>query len=182
MLCPSPSERLFFSSSPTHVDPGPAEEVDNILSQVQQIDRLDAVFDAIVNDSPDAFFDGFSRKVELIRSRTQAFEVCHVTVFDKVLLALTKNGNDLNTTPAIAYYCEEFLGIPSGISLSRKDEIVSHMLQIPAVLAQGEMTLLPCQTSVKLTVPSIDTTFDPTRLNLDCQIWKHFTREGSFGQ
>lgn len=148
MSFPSPSERLFVSSSPTHADSGPAEEVDNILRQAQQIDHLDPIFDAIVSNNPDAFFDGFSRKVELIKSRTQAFEVCHVTVFDKVLLALTQNGNDLNTAPAISYFCDEFLGIPSGMSLSRKDEIVAHALHIPGALTQGEMTLLPCQMSV----------------------------------
>ena len=129
--------RIFFSSSPTRYSSGPAEEVDTVLAQVQKNDRLDPVIKAIVTVNQDAFFETFSRRVELIKSRSQAFQDCHVTIFDKVLLILTQNGRELGNAAAISYFCEEHLGIPSSAASTLKRAILSDALIAPAGLGQG---------------------------------------------
>jgi hypothetical protein len=58
-----------------------------------------------------AFLRTLDQQVRLIQSRSQAFAKNHVTVYDKTLLALTKNGNDLDNPAAIVYYVEQFIGI-----------------------------------------------------------------------
>jgi len=137
MTSPSDSARLFFSSSPTRYSSGPAEEVDTILAQVQQVDQLDPSINAILSVNRVAFFDTFSRRVQLIKSRSQAFQDSHVTVFDKVLLVLTQNGKELDTAAAISYFCEEHLGIPKDAPSAQKKAIVPNALIAPATLTQG---------------------------------------------
>jgi len=137
MSSPPDSGRLFFSSSPTRYSSGPAEEVDSILAHVQKVDQLDDPINAIISVNRGAFFETFARRVELIKSRSQAFQDCHVTIFDKVLLVLTQNGKQLDTTAAISYFCEEHLGIPNSTASAQKKAGLSNALRAPAVLTQG---------------------------------------------
>jgi len=137
MTSPPDSGPLFFSSSPTRYSSGPAEEVDTVLAQAQKVTQLDPQVNAILSLNRGAFFETFSRRVELVKSRSQAFQDCHVTVFDKVLLILTENGKDLDNTAAISYFCEEHLGIPFSAAPAQKKAIVSNALISPPIVTQG---------------------------------------------
>lgn len=89
---------------------GPDDEIPGLVERVQRVDLSPALTTFLSKpENKAAFLDLFSRTVELIRSRSQTFEDGHVTVFDKVLLTLTDNGNTLENPAAVVYYCEEYL-------------------------------------------------------------------------
>ena len=130
-------ERLFFSSSPTQISPRPEHGVEQLVRNAQKVEHISADIDEIVFNNTGAFFSGFLRRVELIKSRSQAFQDCHITVYDKALLILTRNGNKLNHPPAISFYCEEFLGIPTRASSSYKESILNSSMLTHSARSQG---------------------------------------------
>lgn len=137
MTSPPDSGGLFFSSSPTRYNSGPAEEVEAVLAQVQKIDNLDPSLNAVICANRSAFFETFSRRIELIKSRSQAFQDHHITIYDKVLLTLTQNGKVLDNTAAISFYCEEHLGIPNSAASAQKEVALTNALIAPAAPTQG---------------------------------------------
>lgn len=138
MSSPSHGCGLFFSSSPTRYSSGPAEEVSTILTKASNVTQLDPALQPILVANRTAFIETFSRRVELIKSRSQAFQDSHVTVFDKVLLALTQNGNDLENSAAITYFCAEFLGITNHATSAQKEAILSNATIAHIALTRGE--------------------------------------------
>ncbi|KAK5952093.1 hypothetical protein OHC33_006980 [Knufia fluminis] len=128
MTSPPDSGGLFFSSSPTRYNSGPAEEVEAVLAQVQKIDNLDPSVNAVICANRSAFFETFSRRIELIKSRSQAFQDHRITIYDKVLLTLTQNGKVLDNTAAISFYCEEHLGIPNSAASAQKEVALTNAL------------------------------------------------------
>lgn len=136
---------IFLSSSPTRYSSGAAEEVDELLAHARTVKSLSPTIKLFVTTHHDAFFKTFERRINLIRSRSQAFQDSHVTVFDKVLLELTQNGDFLDHPAAIQYFCEEFLAIPTNTSNEKQTAILSDAVIAPAPVSQGEMPplLLP---------------------------------------
>lgn len=132
------SIRSFPSSSPTKYSAGPADEVEELLAQAQTIDSLDPRIESFITANRNDFFATFVRQVNLIRSRSQAFQDCHVTVFDKVLLELTSNGTHLENAAAIHYFCEEFLAIPTNTSGVYKTSILSSAIAASALNFPGK--------------------------------------------
>lgn len=130
-------DRLFFSSSPTEVTSKPEQEVEGLVRNAQKIDLIDGDIASVVFNNTTSFFGGFLRRIELLKSRSQAFEDGHVTVYDKALLILTRNGNELNHPPAIAFYCEEFLGIPNRASSGYKRSILESSMISHSARSQG---------------------------------------------
>ncbi|OAL33252.1 hypothetical protein AYO20_07414 [Fonsecaea nubica] len=103
---------LFLHYSPLpNLARSPDDEVPGLVERAQNVDGLGPAFDNFLVSYEHAFFDLFDRQVALIKSRSQAFEDGHVTVFDKSLLILTQNGQHLNNPAAIKYYCKEYLNI-----------------------------------------------------------------------
>ncbi len=82
-----------------------------LISQAQQTTVLSPSLAAYLAKPKQKtlFLEVFSRNLELLKSRSQSFDDGHVTVYDKALLMLTRNGNDLENPAAIHFYCEEFL-------------------------------------------------------------------------
>ncbi|OQU94131.1 hypothetical protein CLAIMM_00538 isoform 2 [Cladophialophora immunda] len=105
------SPLFLHSSPPPHLARSPDDEVQILVQRARGVEALGSAFDSFLVSYNHAFFDVFDRQVELIKSRSQAFEDGHVTVFDKTLLILTHNGNDLDNPAAIKYYCREYLNI-----------------------------------------------------------------------
>ncbi|KIY03859.1 uncharacterized protein Z520_00550 [Fonsecaea multimorphosa CBS 102226] len=141
---------LFLHSSPLpHLTRSPDDEVPVLVQRAQGVKALDPAFDTFLVSYNHAFLDVFNRQVELIKSRSQAFEDGHVTVFDKTLLILTENGANLNNPAAIRFYCKEYLNIDIG---SRDDaqELTQKLQQtvlVPETLQQelssGKTSLVP---------------------------------------
>jgi len=139
---PPPSGEVFFSS-PSHdfQSSGPADEVLLLVAKAQLTRRLPAPITAFLDQPAQKtlFSQIFIRQIELLKSRSQAFEDCHVTVYDKTLLTLTQNGNDLENPAAIVYFCEEYLGIHKcgGPVASRR--VLQQSVTLPALLSQGKL-------------------------------------------
>lgn len=138
MATQTSSSRSFPSSSPTKYSSGPSDEVEELLAHARTVDCLDPRVGTFIAANRTDFFTTFSRQVNLIRSRSQAFQDCHVTVFDKVLLELTQNGANLDNAPAIHYFCEEFLAIPTNTSGIQKTSILSSALAASVLKCPGK--------------------------------------------
>ncbi|OAP62980.1 hypothetical protein AYL99_02207 [Fonsecaea erecta] len=130
---------LFLHSSPLpHLTSSPDDEVPVLVQEAQEVEALEPAFDSFLASHDDAFFDVFDRQVDLIRSRSQAFEDGHVTVYDKALLVLTQNGNSLNNPAAIRFYCREYLNIEIGTREATQEWTakLQQTTQVPGDLRQ----------------------------------------------
>ena len=130
----------FCSPPPAHTSQGPAEEVAALTLETQNVQTLNPAIKAMLED-PDKkkdFLDHMYRQVQLIKSRSQAFEDAHVTVYDKTLLAITHNGNKLDHPPAIEYYCDEFLGVSNIADQELATRVLEQSVCIPKLLSQGK--------------------------------------------
>lgn len=136
------SDHSCPSSSPTKYSADPAGQVEELLAQAQIAVELDPRVERFVVENCNDFFTAFMRQVNLIKSRSQAFEDCHVTVFDKVLLELTQNGNNLKNAPAVRYFCEEFLGIPSNASGVQKTAMLAGAINASSLEDPGKASQL----------------------------------------
>ena len=118
----------------------PVEEVPLLVAKATAVTQLSPAMIAL-SRKPEImrlFLEVFSRQVQLLKSRSQAFEDAHVTVFDKALLTLTQNGNELESPAAIEYFCEEFLGIDTSGDAEAARKVLEDSVVLQAVLAQGK--------------------------------------------
>jgi hypothetical protein len=130
---------LFFSSPPSAYRQNPADEVPQLVAKAQVAGLSPAISACLKNsEQKRMFLDVFSRHIELLKSRSQAFEDGHITVYDKALLNLTRNGNDLESPHAIQYFCEDFLGIDTLGDPESAQRALENSIHIQDVLAQGK--------------------------------------------
>lgn len=135
------SDDLVFPSPTSHQgfrQRRPDDEVP-ILAARAQVASLVPVLSRFLSINKDPFLQVFERQIQLIRSRSQAFEDGHVTVYDKVLLNLTQNGTDLDQPSAVQYYCEQFLGLNVHGDPKHTFEALDQTVQVQSILRQGEM-------------------------------------------
>lgn len=109
-----------------------------LVNKAQAVDTLSPTVENFLTTHKEAFFDLFGRQIQLIKSRSQAFEDSHITVFDKTLLNLTQNGNKLDVSAAINYYCEEYLNINLGDASSTDITTLQDTVKLPKILNQGK--------------------------------------------
>ncbi|KAF7510367.1 hypothetical protein GJ744_006863 [Endocarpon pusillum] len=130
-------EELPLSSSPqkTH----PEEEVGEIVEQLRSSAYLNPIVVDFLKErrQKDLFYEVIARQANLIKSRSQSFADGHVTVYDKVLLCLTDNGNRFDNAAAQEYFCEEFLGISKHGNPMVAERILRHHVILKAILAQA---------------------------------------------
>ncbi|KAL4878920.1 hypothetical protein BJY04DRAFT_220750 [Aspergillus karnatakaensis] len=68
------------------------------------------------------------RQVSLIKCRSQAFEDCQITVYDRALLVLSNYGESLTDYGALELYLTEYLGIvPIAPVADSKDAVMQHV-------------------------------------------------------
>lgn len=115
----------------------PADEVESLLSSALLVTDLDQNLESIFTKHKHLFLDVFSRQIELIRSRSQALEDAHVTVYDRVLLALTRNGNDLEQPAAITWYAMEYLGFNPEGGVARNTQLIEQSLALSVAIHKG---------------------------------------------
>lgn len=82
-------------------------------------------------------FSAFRRQVSLIKCRSQAFEDGQITTYDRALLKLSKNGENLTDTGALELYLTEFLGIVPISPTSQSRAILAKQLDLESVLSRG---------------------------------------------
>jgi hypothetical protein len=150
---PSP-EAMFFSSPPSagSVSRSPADEVPQLVAKAQVTPSSPAIFACLRNaNQKRLFLEVFSRHIQLLKSRSQAFEDAHVTVYDKALLTLTRNGNQLDSPAAIQYFCEEFLGIDTSGDPQVVRKALETSVNVRGTLGQGNHRSLHSQPNSELT-------------------------------
>jgi hypothetical protein len=144
---PSP-EAMFFSSPPSagSVSRSPADEVPQLVAKAQVTPFSPAIFTCLQNAKQKRLFlEVFLRHIQLLKSRSQAFEDAHVTVYDKTLLTLTRNGNQLDSPAAIQYFCEEFLGIDTSSDPPVVRKALETSIRVQGTLEQGNYRSLYSQ-------------------------------------
>ena len=131
---------LFFSSPGLHsTQRDPQDEVQELVNRAaRNMAGLSPALSSFMALHKAAFLEMFNRQLQLIRSRSQAFEDAHITVFDKVLLTLTQNGTNLDNPAAIQYYCEEYLGINTGASCEETSRVLRQTMDVPNLLMRGK--------------------------------------------
>ncbi len=127
-----------LSSSSEKKDP--EDEVREIVDEYRSSTYLNPVVLSFLKErhQKDLFYEVFARQANLIKSRCQSFDYCHVTVYDRVLLCLTDNGNRFDNAAAQEYFCEEFLGINKDANAVVAERILRHHVILKAILAQGK--------------------------------------------
>ncbi|KAK5303860.1 hypothetical protein LTR99_004315 [Exophiala xenobiotica] len=158
----TPDDDLFFSSPGLHstTQRDPQDEVQELIdtTRTRNMAGLSPALSSFMALHKPAFLEMFNRQLQLIRSRSQAFEDAHITIFDKVLLNLTQNGTDLDNPAAIQYYCEEYLGINTGASCEETSRVLHQTIDVPQLLMR-EMTGAnnPRETARRSLVPEPET-------------------------
>jgi hypothetical protein len=133
-------EYLALSPSPYFGRSNPDEEVRDIVRSLISSSYLNPIVRKFLEDprQKDLFLEAFTRQANLIKSRCQAFDDCHVTVYDKVLLMLTDNGNRFDSPAAQEYFCEEFLGISKDGNPVEAEKILRESVALKAIVARGK--------------------------------------------
>lgn len=138
MATPPDSSGLFLSSSSAGGPRGPPEDVEQLLAQARTVDKIDPTVHSFISSNRKAFLEVFSRRVSLIKSRSQSFQDCQVTIFDKALLELTQNGHVLISAASVYFFCKEFLAISSNASDSQKLSALSDALVLSTPKVPGK--------------------------------------------
>lgn len=106
------------------------ERVERTVSKYEGIREPCAIiYDLFrAKEDHDLFVDVVTQQLMLIKSRSQAWEDGHVTVWDKALLVLSKNGTDVGSLGALELYIEEFIGVnPNSRGRYAGDTVAQHI-------------------------------------------------------
>ncbi|KAE8375577.1 hypothetical protein BDV26DRAFT_294881 [Aspergillus bertholletiae] len=82
-------------------------------------------------------FSALRRQVSLIKCRSQSFEDGQITTYDRALLKLSRNGDNLTDTGALELYLTEFLGIVPISPTSQSRAILAKQLELESVLSRA---------------------------------------------
>ncbi len=97
-------------------------------------------------------YEVFDHYLTLIKSRSQAFEDGHITVYDKALLHLSRNGNDLHNVGALELYLDEVVGVSRGQHVENLDKLLNKHVALKTLLLHSMLySLFLLQRSVNST-------------------------------
>lgn len=113
-------------------------EVPMLVEQAEKMKKLGPILENVSTKQREPLLKTISRQVQLIKSRSQTLEDGHVTVYDKALLILTRNGRDPEYPPAIHFYCEHYLGIDRTGGHTEMEELVRQCAETPGLIEEGE--------------------------------------------
>ncbi|KAL3478591.1 hypothetical protein BJX99DRAFT_256240 [Aspergillus californicus] len=108
----------------------PQKKVDDLVRKYQRPNDPSPVMLEILNN-PDIYsilVAALRRHVSLVKCRSQDFEDCQVTVYDRALLNLSKQGDSATDPGALELYLMEFLGVvPIAPIEDGKDTVLKHI-------------------------------------------------------
>jgi hypothetical protein len=137
MPSPPPSSDLGFEVGRG----GAAEQIPILVQDARRIATLTPALATVMTTHKQLILNVLNRQIRLIQSRSQELEDGQVTVFDKALLALTTNGNNLENPSALLFWCEHFLGIDNARGPVDTPNVLQEMMAVPTVFNQGKHTL-----------------------------------------
>ncbi|KAL1971288.1 hypothetical protein VTN77DRAFT_240 [Rasamsonia byssochlamydoides] len=116
----------------------PESQVIDLVSKYRDIKEPRPVLRKILG-KPETYrllWEIIAHQLALIKSRSQAFEDSHVTVYDKALLILSNNGNEISNAGALELYIEEFMGISPNKHAQMMDEILDKHIALKALFVK----------------------------------------------
>ncbi|KAL4919543.1 major facilitator superfamily domain-containing protein [Aspergillus aurantiobrunneus] len=121
---------------------GPQKRVDELVRKYRRPNDPSPIMLDIFNN-PEAYsilIGALRRQVSLAKCRSQDFEDCQVTIYDRALLILTNYGESATDPRALELYLTEFLGIVPIAPIADGMEAVSRHLNLQNVLEEVEAT------------------------------------------
>ncbi|KAE8131694.1 hypothetical protein BDV38DRAFT_12969 [Aspergillus pseudotamarii] len=119
----------------------PERTVDELVRKYYTIDQQSTndILREILGSPEQAslLFNALRRQVSLIKCRSQAFEDGQITTYDRALLKLSRNGENLTDTGALELYLTEFLGIVPISPASQSRAILAKQLELENVLSRA---------------------------------------------
>lgn len=97
----------------------PLDQVQDMISKYELIQEPSFALRYIIGSSKlyVLFCELIEHQVDIIMSRSQDIEDGQVTVYDKCLLDLCRNGEEVHRLAAQEFYLREFMGVDPGSSL-----------------------------------------------------------------
>ncbi|KAE8350070.1 hypothetical protein BDV28DRAFT_151282 [Aspergillus coremiiformis] len=132
-----PSPRKQYREIRAHQE----RKADDLARKYYKIDRpnTNAILNDILGDPEQSslLFSALRRQVSLIRCRSQTFEDGQVTTYDRALLKLSRNGENLADTGVLELYLTEYLGIVPISPVSQSKNILAKHLELESVLRKA---------------------------------------------
>ncbi|RDW78655.1 uncharacterized protein DSM5745_05507 [Aspergillus mulundensis] len=115
---------------------GPQARVDELVRKYRKANAPSAVMLEVFNDADtySLLVGALRRQVALSKCRSQEFEDCQVTIYDRALLILSNYGESATDPGALELYLTEFLGIVPIAPISDGVETVSKHVEVQNVL------------------------------------------------
>ena len=122
-----------------HTDATPEEQVAVLVKKYASVTLLNPIVLELLKTTEHfrLLYEVFDHYLALIKSRSQAFEDGHITVYDKALLHLSRNGNDLYNLGALELYLDEVVGISSRQHVEDLDELLNKHVALKTLLLQS---------------------------------------------
>lgn len=139
---PSPPPSSDFEFDPAGDDP--ADEIPLLVADARRMTTLTPALATVMTTHKQLILSVLDRQIQLIRSRSQALEDGHVTVYDKALLMLTSNGTDIENPAALLFWCEYHLSIDTSRRPFETARLLQEMMAVPTVINQGKRKMRCC--------------------------------------
>lgn len=108
----------------------PLDQVDFMITEYESIKEPSPVLRYIQGRSRlySSFCDLIRHQISLIKSRPKAIKDGHVTIYDKCLVELCRNGEDKESLAGQEFYLREFMGIDTDSHLRGDEETIDGAL------------------------------------------------------
>ena len=132
--------RQRYSSSPLSLEfngeESPEEQVSVLVEKYAGTTVLNPIVLELLKTTEHfrLLYDVFEHYLALIKSRSQAFEDGHITVYDKALLRLSRNGNDVYNLGALELYLDEVVGVARGPRVEKLDNLLNKHVALKTLL------------------------------------------------
>ncbi|KAJ0414953.1 hypothetical protein BJY00DRAFT_318353 [Aspergillus carlsbadensis] len=106
------------------------KKVDELIRKYRSADGPSPVMLELINnpDSYSILVNALRRQISLIKCRSQDFEDCQITVYDKTLLILSNHGDRVTDPSVLEIYLTEFLGVvPIAPQTDGKETVANHV-------------------------------------------------------
>ena len=128
---------------------------DSITSLLQEAhdQPIPPKFTSYMTSHREILSDLINRQILLIRRRSADLNDSQITIYDKALLLLTRDGNDLTFQPAVYLFCKEYVGI-SEEDIEEAKLLLDQHSSLPNTMDQGKSSRqVPI---LMLTIPSFN--------------------------
>ncbi|KAF7592920.1 hypothetical protein BBP40_012241 [Aspergillus hancockii] len=113
--------------------------VDEIVYRYYRIDQPNTVLRDILRDTEQSslLLSALRRQISLIKCRSQTFNDGQITTYDRALLKLSRNGENLTDMGALELYLNEYLGVVPIFPATQSQGILAQRLKLESVLRKA---------------------------------------------